>query len=223
MHSACSPTQGIRKDVKGVFMSLTYAAQQSSEGSSKKTIAILAVVLLHLGFLYAFTHGLKVVNIVKPFKDTVTVFIPDDKPIEPPPPPPKAKDLKPIDKMVPDVPVPTPVEVPPEVPVNMPAETAITETATPAEAAPTQSFSIKRKVDPTYPPASRRAGESGTVILAVTVTPDGMPSDVEVMRSSGFTALDQAAVDAVRKWRFKVNSDGGTSRVQLPVTFKLES
>jgi periplasmic protein TonB len=202
-------------------MSLTYAAQRS-ESSGYKTAAIVAVVLLHLGFLYAFTHGLKVVNIVKPFKDTVTVFIPDDKPVEPPPPPPKAKDLPAIDKVAPDVPVPTPVEIPPEIFTVPTTDTAITETA-PSEPTPTKSFSIKHQVNPTYPSASRRAGETGTVLLSVVVTPDGIPSDVAIERSSGFAALDQAAVEAVRKWRFKVNGESGLSRLQLPVTFKLES
>jgi protein TonB len=213
---------GICIGAKGVFMSLTYAAQRS-EGSAYKTTAIVAVVLLHLGFLYAFTHGLNVVNIVKPFKDTVTVFIPDEKPIEQPPPPPKVKDLPPIDKVVADVPAPTPVEVPVEVPPTAPSsDTAISESAS-NEPTPTKSFSIKHQVNPTYPSASRRAGESGTVLLSVVVTPDGTPSDVEVERSSGFAALDQAAVEAVRKWRFKVNGASGASRLQLPVTFKLES
>jgi protein TonB len=201
-------------------MSLTYAAQKS-EGSAYKTAAIVAVVLLHLGFLYAFTHGLKVVNLVKPFKDTVTVFIPEEKPIEAPPPVPKQKDLPPIDKIVPDEPVPTPLEVPPEI-TPPPAEAAITEA--PVDAAPvTRSFSIKRRVDPTYPSASRRAGETGTVVLTVTVGPDGSPTEVEIARSSGFAALDQAAIDAVKKWRFTVASESSYSRVQLPITFKLEN
>jgi protein TonB len=211
-------------DVRGVFMSLTYAAQRS-EGSTHKSVAITAVVLLHLGFLYAFTHGLNVVNMVKPFKDTVAVFIPDEAPPEEPLPVPKLKDLPPVDNIVPeDVPAPTPLEVPPDIVMSTPAgDAAITTEATSTEVAPARSFSIKRRVDPIYPSASRRAGETGTVLLTVVVGPDGTPTDVEVVRSSGFAGLDQAAIEAVRKWRFTVASDSSYARVQLPVTFRLEN
>lgn len=203
-------------------MSLTYAAQQS-DGSARKSGAIVAVVLLHLGFLYAFTHGLNVVSIVKPFKDTVTVFIPEEKPKQEPPPELKPAEL-PVDKLVPDpVEPPPPLVVPTEIPVQVPpSETVITTGVTPTDAPPARSFSIKRRVDPQYPAASRRAGETGTVLLTVIIGPNGVPSDVQVERSSGYAALDQAAVDAVRKWRFTVVSDSSSSRVQLPITFRLE-
>ncbi len=209
--------------VEGVFMSLTYAAQQS-QNSARKSGAIVAVVLLHLGFLYAFTHGLNVVNIVKPFKDTITVFIPEEKPKQEPRPVPKKAEI-PLDKLVPkeDVEPPPPVVIPAEIPVQVPTgDSTITNGVEPSDAPPARSFAIKHRVDPQYPAASRRAGEAGTVLLTVIIGPNGVPSDVQVERSSGFAALDQAAVDAVRKWRFTVASDSSSSRVQLPITFRLE-
>lgn len=208
--------------VKGVFMSLTYAAQQS-EGSARKSGAIVAVVALHLVFLYAFTHGLNVVVITKPLQNITAILIPEEKPPQETPPPPQLKPVDmPIEKMVAEPPTPAVVEVPPDVPMEVPAGEAITPTAA-EDTPPAQSFSIKRRVDPQYPAAARRAGETGTVLLSVVIGPDGVPTEINVERSSGYAALDQAATAAVRQWRFTVNSNSSYSRVRLPITFLLES
>ena len=56
---------------------------------------------------------------------------------------------------------------------------------------------------PEYPPASRRAGEAGTVQLRCFVKEDGRCSEVSVVKSSGFDKLDEAAVkEAQRNWKF---------------------
>lgn len=61
----------------------------------------------------------------------------------------------------------------------------------------------QRKPAPVYPLASRRARESGVVVLRVLVDTDGRPKLVEVARSSGYRRLDDAALQAMRKARFK--------------------
>lgn len=205
-------------------MSLTYAAEQSVN-PVRKSGAIVIVVLLHVGFFYAFTNGLNVVNIVTPLKDTVAVFIPEETPPTPEPPAPEIKPLEaPIDTLVPNVTPPVAVEIPPEVPVNVDTgASAITTNTASGEVTPARSFSIKQRVNPVYPAGSQRAGESGTVLLDIIVGPDGVPTQVNVERSSGFPALDDAAVAAVRKWRFTVSSDSNYAQLRLPVTFKLET
>ncbi|MDB5723985.1 MAG: TonB-like protein [Novosphingobium sp.] len=55
---------------------------------------------------------------------------------------------------------------------------------------------------PVFPLSSRRKHESGTVVLRVIVGEDGRVDQVSVQRSSGFAALDEAALSAVRKWRW---------------------
>lgn len=205
-------------------MSLTYAAEQSTS-PVRKSSTIVIVVLLHAGFFYAFTHGLNVVEIVTPLKDTVAVFIPDETPPPAEPPAPEVKPLEtPIDTMMVDVPPPVAVDIPPEVPVTVDTgASAITTDVAGSEVAPARSFSITQRVNPVYPAASRRAGESGTVLLDIVVGPSGAPTEINVERSSGFAALDDAAVAAVRKWRFTVSSDSNYAKVRLPVTFKLET
>jgi protein TonB len=71
---------------------------------------------------------------------------------------------------------------------------------------------------------SRRLGEEGTVRLKVLVDERGRPRDVQLAKGSGFARLDQAAMDAVRRWKFVAATDGAkpiTAWTQVAVTFKL--
>jgi len=49
-----------------------------------------------------------------------------------------------------------------------------------------------------YPPAARRMGWEGKVVVAFQLLPDGSVRDVRVVQGSGHAALDRGAVDAVR-------------------------
>jgi protein TonB len=78
---------------------------------------------------------------------------------------------------------------------------------------------------PPYPPAAVRAGQQGTVMLRVMVKRDGLPSRVEIDKSSGSRALDTAAQDAVWSWRFEParhGTDPIESWVMVPVVFRLK-
>lgn len=57
-----------------------------------------------------------------------------------------------------------------------------------------------RHVPPVYPRIAQDARVSGLVILEATIDVDGSVLDVRIMRSQPL--LDQAAIDAVRQWRF---------------------
>jgi periplasmic protein TonB len=53
---------------------------------------------------------------------------------------------------------------------------------------------------------------------------EGGAEQIQVLRSSGFARLDEAAQAAVSRWRFvpaKVGSNATTAWVQVPVTFEL--
>lgn len=54
---------------------------------------------------------------------------------------------------------------------------------------------------PTYPPHSRRLGETGKVLLRVELSETGKVALATVERSSGHSRLDEAALAAVRTWR----------------------
>jgi protein TonB len=77
---------------------------------------------------------------------------------------------------------------------------------------------------PAYPSSARRLGVQGTTLLNVLVADDGRVANVIVTQSAGHPDLDQAAADAVRRWRFEP-ARRGTEKVamwvQLPVEFRL--
>lgn len=79
---------------------------------------------------------------------------------------------------------------------------------------------------PVYPVFSRRQNEEGKVHLRVRVGADGAALDVEIKQSSGFSRLDNAAREAVAKWRFvpaRRGDDAVESWVNVPIVFKLDS
>lgn len=81
-----------------------------------------------------------------------------------------------------------------------------------------------RNPPPAYPEESRRRREEGTVLVKVFVSPLGTPQAVSLYRSSGFPALDQAALEAVRRWRFRPATAGGApvaSYAVVPISFHL--
>jgi protein TonB len=58
------------------------------------------------------------------------------------------------------------------------------------------------KVEPSYPLAARRAGLSGRVTVSAVIGLEGGVESAEVLASSN-PLFDQAALDAVRKWRYR--------------------
>ena len=79
---------------------------------------------------------------------------------------------------------------------------------------------------PLYPGSSRREKQEGLVMLEVIVNTDGRPDSISIQTGSGFALLDQSAVTAVHKWRFRPASLGSIkvkSRVVIPVRFRLDN
>jgi protein TonB len=78
---------------------------------------------------------------------------------------------------------------------------------------------------PPYPAQARARNEEGNVVIAVQVNAEGFPEQVEVSETSGYALLDQAALAAVRTWRFspaRVQDRPIASRVEVPVNFELK-
>jgi len=75
---------------------------------------------------------------------------------------------------------------------------------------------------PEYPRRALRRGASGEVVVRVLVGTDGQPRQVEIAHSSSHRALDQAALQAVRRWRFEPAMRNGqpvAQTVQVPFDF----
>ncbi|WP_432742697.1 energy transducer TonB [Methylobacter sp. G7] len=79
---------------------------------------------------------------------------------------------------------------------------------------------------PKYPGIATSRGWEGTVHLRVRVSVEGDSEDVTVQRSSGHDVLDEAAIEAVEKWKFMPAKRGGTavaSSVIVPIEFVLNN
>jgi protein TonB len=83
---------------------------------------------------------------------------------------------------------------------------------------------VIRNTPPVYPETARRAGWEGRVTVRVEVSADGLPISVALQKSSGYGVLDQAALRAVKSWRFQPRTMGGVAMagtVDVPVNFTL--
>jgi protein TonB len=78
---------------------------------------------------------------------------------------------------------------------------------------------------PVYPRLARERGYEGEVVLKVEVMQNGDCGSVSLKKSSGYRILDDAAVRAVRGWKFKPAMRGlraFTSAIELPIVFRLK-
>ena len=78
------------------------------------------------------------------------------------------------------------------------------------------------QVTPQYPAQARQAHIQGTVILQAVIGKDGTVQSLHVL--SGHPMLTQAAMDAVRRWRYKpyyLNGEPVEADTQINVNFTL--
>lgn len=82
--------------------------------------------------------------------------------------------------------------------------------------------SIINQIQPVYPALARQARITGSVVLHAIIDKDGRVSELQVI--SGHPLLVQAALDAVRQWRYKpttLNNDPVEVDTTITVTFQL--
>ena len=216
--------------------------------SRNLTIA-LSVVLLHIGFIYAFYSGLlmRAVELVVPVV-VLSQFIEPPKPKQatPPPPPPPPAQVKKAITQAPTVatsPPPLPVAINDPTPaVNAPAGSmapqpapapiaAPVAVAPPAPAAPpavqlpSSDADYLQNPKPAYPAISKRMNEQGKTTVRVLIGTDGQPQRAEIGKSSGFSRLDNAALAMVSRWRFVPGKRGGVAEAMwfdVPIIWVLE-
>jgi protein TonB len=208
-----------------------YKYEQPSIFSGPRGAALIAVIILHIGIVWAFYTGLagKLVQKIIPPVEIAQIDKPKDVD-KPPPPPPKLEEVKPF------VPPPEFVDI-----QAAPQQTnAITETtqvqkAAPPVAAPAPVQHARTPIaqDPKhplhigedyYPDASKRAGEEGRCIVTMTVAADGRITTATIQTSSGFPRLDEACLKGVKDQRMKPATEDGKpveTTVSLPIVWKL--
>jgi protein TonB len=80
---------------------------------------------------------------------------------------------------------------------------------------------VTHRVDPDYPAAARAAKLQGVIVLDVVVARDGSVVDVRAL--NGPEVLAQAAMDAMRWWRFepyRIDGKALTVRTTVAMEFK---
>lgn len=83
--------------------------------------------------------------------------------------------------------------------------------------------SVLYKVDPEYSEEARKAKYSGTVLISLIVDTNGKAQNIRVVRSLGL-GLDEKAMEAVAKWKFKPGMKGGQAvavQATIEVNFRL--
>ncbi|MFT3664905.1 energy transducer TonB [Piscinibacter sp.] len=180
-----------------------------------------------------------VVDAAPMFVDIVAPPAPPEQPPVPPPPAPAPRTPPPKVPLIAAAPAPVAAEPsfvaepePPLPPVAVEAPPAPPEPPAPvAPPAPPKiipASPVQYLVPPQleYPRASRRARESGRVLVRVYIDEAGLPRQTQVSRSSGFAALDEAALAAVRKAHFKPYTENGVPTAgwaAIPLSFDLEN
>jgi len=230
------PGQNVRLPAGAAYDRLTPLQRRTMVG---------AIVVAHVAAVWALLQVREVRDAVA---DVAPIFIslvapatpPKVTPLPPPPPtPPVRRPIAPEPRMITAAPTPAPAPfvappppepVPPEpAPVAVAAPVAPVAPPPPAPAPPRNlSASSVQYLEPLqveYPRLSKRLGETGVVMLRIFIDEAGRVREVQVSRTSGHPRLDDAAMAAVQKARFKPPSENGqavSGYAQVPVDFQLE-
>lgn len=248
--------QQILRKSKCELLSLAYATRHVDVAlsptpprarRSTQTLCLVVVCLLHAALLQAVLGaGEPVAAAPQPKPEAVTIALvapaapalaaPVAEPIAKPEPQPIHPEAKPVTK-----PVVKPTENTPPIPsetVPAPVVASIADTTPPITTEPpatTDSSTVSepifdadylRNPAPVYPKLSRQRREEGVVMLRVHVLENGEADQLEVLQSSGFERLDEAALRAVKRWQFvpaKRGDEVVAAWVRVPVRFNLNS
>jgi protein TonB len=114
---------------------------------------------------------------------------------------------------------------PPPAPVAQVVEVAPVQAPAPAsKTIPASAVQYLVPPAPVYSRISARMKESGKALIRVYIDAAGMPRNVQLATSTGFTRLDDAALAAVRNCRFKPYLENGVAVAgwaAIPIEFEL--
>lgn len=212
-----------------------YAAPYQGLSGTQSRWVIAAIVLIHLAIVWGLLQ-IKAIREVAIEAAPMFFEVVADSPTPPAPRP--AQVIKKVSPPTPIISTPVPevsnfVAATPEVqqPIEAPEPVSVPTQPVPPTASPPPKMipasAIKYLVPPqmVYPRASRPFRESGRVLTRVYVDEAGMPREVQINKSSGFPRLDQAAIEAVQKARFKPYTENGEPMAGwalIPLNFELE-
>ena len=219
---------------------------QTASPAARNLLMATGIVALHVALVWALQSGLQIraAPTLVPV-ELLSELLPT--PARPPalkapqpalaaaPQPVKAAALHPL---VPASPVPPAAEASliataMPAPLTYPAPAVAARTASPpppgAPAAlqlPSSSADYLHNPKPPYPPLSARLGETGRTVYKVWIGVDGKPQRAELVSSSGFARLDQAAYETVMGWRYVPGQRSGVAErmaFNVPIHWELSN
>jgi len=118
-------------------------------------------------------------------------------------------------------------------PAAAPASQPIVPAAPTAQNAPTKipvissaAANVKgRRIQPKYPQSALNRRQEGTVWLRVLLSESGLREDIKIRTPSKYALLNQAALKAVKRWKFAptmVNGRPSKAWVDIPIEFKIQ-
>jgi protein TonB len=196
-------------------------------------LLLVLVALLHVWVALWMLEPVETMTLAQPMMMEVSMLnAPSPKPVVAPPKPPEPKKIPPKKvekKKEPVLPKPLPmaedaIPKPSAQPVvdSRPTENKAPVPETYTEANFKANYGINPK--PVYPALAVNRGWEGKVLLRVSVSAEGTPLSVSIHQSSGHESLDDAAVEAVEKWKFipaKKGEKAVPCNVIVPINFSL--
>lgn len=193
------------------------------------------LLLLHLGAVTTLMQADAAITEPKidmePPKLQGLLIAPEPK-ITPPPPKAEPEPQKPQRKPTQKTPPPVakasaaaPVVAPSKAVSQKAASSSQTKTAEPTTQLPSADAAGLNNKAPVYPMLSRKRKEQGTVWLLLLVSKEGVVTELKLKKTSGFDRLDQAALQAVKKWKFQPARKQGQPIdywYELPLKFSLQ-
>jgi protein TonB len=193
-----------------------------SRYNQRRMVAFAAIVGVHLFIAWAFISGFGQKAIKQGVQILETTIIKPDQPKDLPPPPPKPEMDRPPP---PSVPVPIinvniPIEAPPMVVTKAPPPP---RAAPIIQATPAKTVSLPSCGEDYYPAQELRQGHQGSAIVQICIGVNNkIDGPVELVSSSGYPALDEAAGKCMSAGRYRAGTvDGKPARTckNYKVTF----
>lgn len=209
-------------------MSLIVKKDSSADLREKSTVmfdASLMVALFIMTVFFFFSRGpLDDKTVVQNIDEKVEIIeIPPTKQLERPPPPARpqipveAEDEEEIDDITIDD---TEVDLTEEVPDIEEEE----EEEEIAYYAVQKKPEVLKPVAPKYPKMAQNAGVEGMVVVQLTVSAEGKPTNIKILK--GHPLLDEAAIAAVKQYKFSPGMQRDKAvpvKWQIPIRFKLNN
>lgn len=188
--------------------------------NTRELPALLMITAAHGAALYVLAEGVTHPEPPKlPETITAVMLPPKVLPVEPAPAEPKPQPqprqqptvkLRPSPVPLPPIPnappSPNAISSPPPEPPQSPQPQQVAKAEAPPVPAPVeQPRSDAQHLNnqmPAYPSLSRKLGEQGRVLLSVYILADGTVGEIKLKKSSGFDRLDDAALNAVKRWKY---------------------